>query len=283
MDVIINIIKENWKGFLDGATTTMEVALLGTIFGSMIGLLIGVIRTIPAKKISYPKLRKKLSLAAPPKGGFWRGLPGFLWAFLGTAWFLFKRFLFKIVNFLLTAYIEVFRGTPMIIQSIVIFYGTAQLFDIHMTFEFAGIFIVSINTGAYMSEIVRGGINSIDRGQFEAAHAIGMSHGKTMFNIILPQTIRNILPATSNEFVINIKDTAVLNVIALSELFFKTKGIYGTNFKYYQTALIACAIYFVLTFTTTRILRFVEKRLRGSESYTVLGSRAKRREDMGVE
>jgi putative lysine transport system permease protein len=132
-----------------------------------------------------------------------------------------------------------------------------------------------------MSEIVRGGINSIDKGQFEAAHAVGMSHSRTMFCIILPQAIRNILPATSNEFVINIKDTAVLNVISLSELFFKTKGIYGKNFYYYQTALIACAIYFVLTFTTTRILRFVEKKLKGSESYTVLGSKAKRLEDMG--
>jgi putative lysine transport system permease protein len=133
-----------------------------------------------------------------------------------------------------------------------------------------------------MSEIVRGGINSIDKGQFEAAHAIGMSHGQTMFNIILPQTIRNILPATSNEFVINIKDTAVLNVIGLSELFFKTKGIYGKNYLFYQTSIISCAIYFVLTFATTRILRLIEKKLKGSDSYSVLGSRAKRQEDMNA-
>jgi len=241
MDVFVNIIQKNAVGFLAGALTTMEVALLGTIIGSFIGLLIGVIKTIPVKKTD----------------------------------FIVKRGFFKIINTVLTAYIEVFRGTPMIIQAVIIFYGAAQLFGIHMNMIFAGIFIVSVNTGAYMSEIVRGGINSIDKGQFEAAHAVGMSHGQTMFNIILPQTVRNILPATSNEFVINIKDTAVLNVIGLSELFFKTKGIYGKNYLYYQTALIACAIYFILTFCTTRILRLLEKKLRGSDSYVVVNSRPK--------
>ena len=238
MNTIISILEKNAEGFLAGALTTMEVALLGTIFGSIIGLLIGVVKTIPVKKTdSYA-----------------------------------KRIFFKIINVILTAYIEVFRGTPMIIQAVIIFYGTAEWFGLHMDFLFAGILIVSINTGAYMSEIVRGGINSIDIGQFEAAHAVGMSHKQTMFNIILPQTIRSILPATSNEFVINIKDTAVLNVIGLSELFFKTKGIYGKNYLYYQTAIIACAIYFVLTFATTRLLRLFEKRLRGSDSYAVLTS-----------
>ena len=248
MDVIINILRRNAEGFLAGALTTMEIALLGTIFGSVIGLLIGAVKTIPVKK-SDPLL---------------------------------KRVFLRIVNAALTVYIEIFRGTPMMIQAVVIFYGIATLFDIHMSYMFAGILIVSINTGAYMSEIVRGGINSIDRGQFEAAHAIGMSHRQTMFNIILPQTIRNILPATSNEFVINIKDTAVLNVIGISELFFKTKGIYGKNYLFFETALVACAIYLVLTLTTTRLLRLIEKKLRGSDSYTVLGSRTKRREDMEV-
>ena len=237
MQVIINIIQQNWQGFIAGAVTTMQVALMGTIFGSAIGLLIGVVKTVPVKKADM----------------------------------LAKRVFFKIVNALLMVYVEVFRGTPMIIQAVIIFYGFAEWFNVRMDLLFAGTFIVSINTGAYMSEIVRGGINSIDKGQFEAAHAIGMSHAQTMFSVILPQTIRNILPATSNEFVLNIKDTAVLNVIGLSELFFKTRGIYGRNFLFYQTALIACAIYFVLTFNTTRLLRLVEKKLGGSESYAMRG------------
>jgi len=249
MEVIYNILVKNWAGFLVGAGVTMLIALISTIFGSIIGLFIGVIKTIPVKKSDF--------------------LP--------------KRIVLKAVNALLTAYIEIFRGTPMMVQAVVIFYGTAALFGIHMDYMFAAIFIVSINTGAYMSEIVRGGINSIDRGQFEAAHAIGMSHSQTMFNIILPQTIRNILPATSNEFVINIKDTAVLNVIGVAELFFKTKSIYGKNLLFFQTALIACAIYLVLTISTTRILRLLEKKFRGSDSYTLLSSRAKQHEDLAVD
>ena len=245
MQVMINILQQNAAGFFTGAVTTMQVALMGTIFGSVIGLLIGVVKTVPVKKTDI----------------------------------LVKRIFFQAVNALLMIYVEVFRGTPMIIQAVIIFYGFAEWFNVRMDLLFAGTFIVSINTGAYMSEIVRGGINSIDKGQFEAAHAIGMSHGQTMFNIILPQTIRNILPATSNEFVLNIKDTAVLNVIGLSELFFKTRGIYGRNFLFYQTALIACAIYFVLTFTTTRLLRLVEKKLVGSESYAMRGDPKENQED----
>ena len=137
----------------------------------------------------------------------------------------FKRITLKIANALLTAYTEFFRGTPMIVQAMVIYYGSALAFGIDMDRTFAAIFIVSINTGAYMSEIVRGGIISIDKGQFEAAQAIGMTHTQTMMNVIFPQVIRNILPATGNEFVINIKDTSVLNVISVSELYFATKTV----------------------------------------------------------
>jgi putative lysine transport system permease protein len=224
---------------------TMQVALIGTIFGSVIGLLIGVVKTVPVKNTDL----------------------------------LAKRIFLKIINALLMIYIEVFRGTPMIIQAVIIFYGFAEWFGLRMDLLFAGTFIVSINTGAYMAEIVRGGINSVDKGQFEAAHAVGMSHAQTMFNIVLPQTIRNILPATSNEFVLNIKDTAVLNVIGLSELFFKTRGIYGRNFLFYQTALIACVIYFILTFTTTRLLRLLEKKMQGSDSYMMRDAQQKQDEE----
>lgn len=123
-----------------------------------------------------------------------------------------------------------------------------------------------------MSEIVRGGIVSIDKGQFEAAQAIGMSHAQTMFNVILPQVIRNILPATGNEFVVNIKDTSVLNVISVSELFFQTKSIAGNNFKYFESFSVACIIYLVLTFTITRILRAIERKLDGPENYIIPGN-----------
>ena len=155
----------------------------------------------------------------------------------------------------------------MIVQAVVIYYGSKQAFGLDMTPLAAGLFIVSINTGAYMSEIVRGGIVSIDKGQFEAAHAIGMSHIQTMINVVLPQVIRNILPATGNEFVINIKDTSVLNVISVTELFFQSNSISGMNFDYFDTFFVASVIYLIMTFTITRILRFIERKIDGPDNY----------------
>lgn len=236
LEWVIKIVSDNWPMFLRGAGVTLVVSMIGTIIGSVIGLLIGVIRTIPI----------------PERGP--------------------KRFILKVINMILSAYIEFFRGTPMIVQAMVIYYGSAQAFGIQMNQFVAAIFIVSINTGAYMSEIVRGGIVSIDRGQFEAAHAIGMNHVQTMVNVVLPQVIRNILPATGNEFVINIKDTSVLNVIAVSELYFQTKSVAGNNFRYFESFFVACILYFIMTFTVTRILRYIERRLEGPENFIMIGN-----------
>ena len=233
---VLKIISSNGPMFIRGAGVTLQISMIGTVLGSIIGLLIGIIRTIPMPD------RKA------------------------------KRVIFKFINVILSIYIEIFRGTPMIVQAMVIYYGSALAFGIDMNRIVAGIFIVSINTGAYMSEIVRGGIVSIDEGQFEAAHAIGMNHIQTMFNVVLPQVIRNILPATGNEFVINIKDTSVLNVISVSELYFQTKSIAGNNFKYFESFFIASVIYLIMTFTVTRILRFIEKKLDGSDNYIMIGN-----------
>ena len=183
-----------------------------------------------------------------------------------------KKVILTIINAILNAYVEFFRGTPMIVQAMVIYYGSDLAFGIDMDRTFAAIFIVSINTGAYMAEIVRGGIISIDKGQFEAAQAIGMNHIQTMINVVLPQVIRNILPATGNEFVINIKDTSVLNVIGVTELYFTTKSIAGNNFRYFESFFITCIVYFIMTFTVTRILRFIEKKLDGPENYNMTGN-----------
>lgn len=236
IESIIKIVQENWPMFLRGAWTTIYISIIGTIIGTIIGLLVGVVRTIPV----------------PEKGA--------------------KKGFLKVANVILSIYIEFFRGTPMIVQSMVIYYGSAQFLGIDIDKIVAALFIVSINTGAYMSEIVRGGIVSIDKGQFEAAQAIGMTHTQTMFNVILPQVIRNILPATGNEFVVNIKDTSVLNVISVSELFFQTKSIAGNNFKYFESFSVACVIYLILTFTITRILRAIERKLDGPENYIIPGN-----------
>jgi len=234
LEWIIRILENNWPMFLRGAGVTLWISVVGTILGTIIGLIVGVIRTIPV----------------PEKGA--------------------KKGVLRVVNWLLSAYIEFFRGTPMIVQAMVIYYGSALAFEIDIDRIAAALFIVSINTGAYMSEIVRGGIISVDKGQFEAAQAIGMNHFQTMTNVVLPQVVRNVLPATGNEFVINIKDTSVLNVISVSELFFQTKTVAGNNFRYFETFFITCILYFVMTFTITRILRYIEVKLDGPDNYMIM-------------
>ena len=238
---MVNFLKEvldiavKYKGyFLQGIGYTMLIALAGTIIGLVIGLITGIIRTIPKSK--NPIMR-----------GF-----------------------FKVVNFIISAYVEIFRGTPMMVQSMVIFWGYAFMTNGEpLPLIPAGIFIVSINTGAYMAEIVRGGIISIDKGQFEGAYSIGMNHWQTMMHVIVPQAMRNILPAISNEFVINIKDTSVLNVIGVTELYFFTAKISKITWAIFETYVVACVIYFVLTFTITRILKFLERKIDGPSSYII--------------
>lgn len=163
----------------------------------------------------------------------------------------------------------------MMVQAMVIYWGYAFASGgSTLPLIPSGILIVSINTGAYMAEIVRGGIISIDKGQFEGATSIGMSHSQTMINVILPQVIRNILPSVSNEFVINIKDTSVLNVIGVTELYYFAGVIKRQNFQTFQTYFVVCVIYFILTFTVSSILRFIEKKLDGKENYTIFGSQS---------
>ncbi len=233
------IIVKYWPLLLEGLGYTMLIALTGTVIGLVIGLLTGIVRTVPSSKNSF------------------------------------ARFLQKVLNGLISVYVEIFRGTPMMVQAVVIYWGYAFMAGGNtLPLVPAGIFIVSINTGAYMAEIVRGGIISIDKGQFEGASAIGMTHTQTMFHVIIPQVMRNILPSISNEFVINIKDTSVLNVIGVMELFFMATKIQLMNFKMFQTYLIVCVIYFVMTFTVTRLLRLAEKKLSGSDSYTICGSQS---------
>lgn len=217
--------------FLKGIVNTLFIAIVSTILGFLLGLLVAIIRKTEVNKIKNP---------------------------IGYG-------IYKIVNFLLGAYVEIFRGTPMMVQSVIIFYGLKQYFGIDLSTMFAAILIVSINTGAYLSEVVRGGINSINKGQFEACKALGMTHWQTMKNVIIPQTVRTILPSLGNEFVINIKDTSVLNVISVTELFFMSKSVAGSTYQYFPTYLITALIYFILTFAITRILLVVERRLMGRE------------------
>ena len=237
-DWVIFLLQVGGHDLLRGAEITLLLALTGTVIGCIIGFLVGVVQTIPVEPQDL----------------------------------LIKKVILKIVRCLLSAYVEVFRGTPMIVQAVVIYYGSMQMLGIDMSALLAGFVVVSINTGAYMSESVRGGIYSIDKGQTEAAKAIGMTHFQTMFSIILPQALRNILPQIGNNLIINIKDTSVLSIISVTELFFTSKTLAGTYYTYYQVYLITCVMYFIMTFTCSRVLRWYEKKLDGPDSFTLFGA-----------
>ena len=239
--------------FLRGTGMTLLIALTGTIFGFIIGLLVAIVRATSP----MPSLGRKTAAAAV------------------------RDALLKAVQLLLGAYIQVFRGTPMIVQAVVIYYG-AQYAGMYMDTTFAAIFIISINTGAYMAEIIRGGVISIDKGQFEAAHAIGMTHWQTMTTVVLPQAIRNILPSVGNELIVNIKDSSVLNVISVSELFFQAKSAAGAYYRYFEVYFIIAVIYLILTLTVSRILRFIERKMDGPDNYVIHGSQSDSRAEIVV-
>lgn len=227
------ILQNYWGSLLAGAGRTIAIAIVGTFFGVVIGLLVGMIMTIPKQLNDNP-------------------------AKTGAIWVL-KKILF--------CYVEFFRGTPMMVQAMFIYYGILQYANVDMGMWKAAFFIVSINTGAYMAETVRGGILSIDKGQTEGAKAIGMTHMQTMWHVIMPQALRNIMPQIGNNLIINIKDTSVLSVISVTELFFVGKGVAGIYYTTFEVYFIICFMYLIMTVTSARILRAMEKRMDGSDSY----------------
>ncbi len=230
---ILRILADNGSSLLQGALYTLVLAVVCTAIGCVIGFAVGLVRTVPTNRQENPV----------------------------------KWFLMKIVDFLMAAYVEIFRGTPMIVQSMFIFYGLAMLLGKPMDVWVSAIIIVSINTGAYMAETVRGGILSIDPGQTEGAKAIGMSHVQTMLYVILPQALRNIMPQIGNNLIINIKDTSVLFVIGVTELFSRGKAVAGALYVYFETFAIIMVFYFIMTFTCSRLLRWWERKMDGADSY----------------
>ncbi len=228
-----------WPGYLNGVKNTLILALIGTVIGCVIGLVCGILNTIPYSK----------SDPAP------------------------KRFLLKLIRIVVRVYVEVFRGTPMILQAVFIYYGLPYFTYNAVQWPSvwaASILVVSINTGAYMAESVRGGIISIDPGQTEGAKAIGMTHFQTMTSVILPQALRNIMPQIGNNFIINVKDSSVMFIITFTEFFAFHRYITGINMMYFPSATVEMIGYLTMTLIASFILRWVEKRMDGSDSYELV-------------
>jgi len=230
------IFSEYGYMFLKGTGATLFIAASGTVFGCLIGFIVGIIQGTPTEK--------------------------------GTS--LWKKVFIKCAKILVSIYVEIFRGTPMMVQAMVIYYGSMQVLGWNMVPIYAGVLILSLNTGAYMSESVRGGIVSVDAGQTEGAKAIGMTHFQMMIYVILPQAFRNLIPQIGNAFVSAIKDTSVLNVISVTELYFMGRTACGTYFRYFEVFFIISIIYMVLTFVTSRLLAMLEKKLDGDNNYELI-------------
>lgn len=225
--------------YLNGIKNTLILALVATLIGCLIGFVCGILQTIPHSKNDPPV----------------------------------KRFFLALIRVIVRVYVEVFRGTPMILQAVFVYYGLPYFTNNSVRFEniwLAAILVVSINTGAYMAESVRGGILSIDPGQTEGAKAIGMNHFQTMVYVILPQAIRNIMPQIGNNFIINIKDSSVMFIISFSEFFAVHRGAVGATYKYFPSAVIEMAGYLCMTLIASFILRWLERRMDGSDNYELV-------------
>ena len=215
---IVYIANEYKYMFLEGLWITLYIAVIGTLVGFIVGYLVGMVQDI--------KINKQDNLI--------------------------KRILMRTLKIICIVYVEVFRGTPMIVQGMIVYYGLLQA-NVKISPIFAGILVTVLNTGAYMAETVRGGINSVDKGQKEGAWSLGMSPMLTMFRVVLP----------------HLKMTSVLNVIGVSELFLVAKTAGGTYYKYFESYLVIAVIYFVLCFVLNRLFLLLEKKLAKKKDYVL--------------
>ncbi|MBR6920798.1 MAG: amino acid ABC transporter permease [Clostridia bacterium] len=234
---IVKLWQDAAPQYLKGAGDTLLLAVVATAVGCLIGLYCGILQTL-----SYSK------------NDFWL-----------------KKAVINTTKAFVRVYVEVFRGTPMILQAVFIFFGLPYLTGNALRFDVitAAYIVVSINTGAYMAETVRGGILSIDKGQTEGAMAIGMNHFQTMVKVILPQTLRNIIPQIGNNLIINIKDTSVMFIIGYAELFAAHKSYVGATYLYFPSAVVTMAMYLIMTAVCSVLLRLWEHLMDGPENFNL--------------
>lgn len=180
---------------------------------------------------------------------------------LGALLSLFKLSKVKILRAISTIYIEIVRGTPMMVQIALVYFGSYVIMGVNMDGFLAALIAVSLNSAAYVAEIIRSGIQSVDKGQREASKSLGLSDGQTMRYIILPQAIKNILPALGNEFVTLIKETAVASTIGVADLMYASKIVQSSSFQPFNPLIIVAIIYFIITFTLSQLIGLFERRL----------------------
>ena len=237
-----NVLGQNFAFIIYAIITTVILAIVGTFVGLFLGIFLAYGKNLKTKEMDNGAV---------------------------------KTFKY-IIKGICSIYSTVLRGTPMMVQALIFKFGSQALGlnwgDIYFQGEvnnvfngwfFAGLIVITFNTAAYMGEIVKSGLNGVDQGQFEGARSLGMSASRTSFSIILPQALKNSLPTIGNELIVNIKDSSVLNVISVTELFYRMDLIAGKNFAYMECYLIAAIIYLFLTLIATGVLKLIEKKMDG--------------------
>ncbi len=234
-----------------GIFTTILLALFTVVIGFILGILLAVMRMTdirPFRFLAYDKqgrIRNNKTLIAISK--------------------------FNPISFFATAYVEILRSTPVIVQIMIIYHGvfgllidipSYTLFGFLKTNRFIpGVVALGMNSGAYLCEIIRSGIQSIDGGQTEAARSLGMTKVQNLVHIILPQAIKNILPAIANEFVVIIKESSICYTIGVQDLMFAVAAVQGANYIVMEPLLVATAVYFCLCFPTSKLIAHLERRM----------------------
>lgn len=184
---------------------------------------------------------------------------------LGLGVTLLRRSRFKIIKFIGTAYVEFVRGTPLLVQIYIIYIGLPNLIGVDLPDITVGIIALALNSAAYVSEIIRAGIEAVDKGQMEAARSLGMNQRMAMFQVVIPQAFKNILPALGNEFISVIKESSMVSVIGVAELMYNAGIVRGNTALGLEPIVFAAVIYFIITFTLTRVLKCVERRMKASD------------------
>ena len=177
----------------------------------------------------------------------------------------FNNWLFKILKVIGDIYVALFRGTPIVVQLLLTHYVLFPLMDINLEPVVEGVITFGMNSGAYISEIMRGGILSIDKGQMEAGRSVGLSYMQTMMKIVLPQAIKNILPTLGNEFIALIKETSVVSFITVIDIYKAFQSIANSTYEYIVPYLMLALVYLVLVIIITMLIKLLEKRLRASD------------------
>ena len=224
LEVVVILVEKYHKFFLEGCKNTLILALFSVLIGTLGGTLLSLCRMSKFKPLKY----------------------------------------------IAVAIVEFVRGTPLMVQLMFIFYGLPMIGvtfpDISFIPNFsrfmAGVVAMSLNSSAYVSEIIRSGIQAVDPGQMEAARSIGFTYGESMRKVILPQAVKYILPALGNEFVTVIKESSIVSVIGIADLMFRTNDVIAVTYRSLQALLIAALLYFVMTFITGRLVSLAERKMK---------------------